>query len=306
MRVTPGTTRYGLTWRTLAAIGIAGALAACSHKSVDDYLTAGDQAMQSTRLADAENDYQAAIKAAPDDPRPHLALGNLYVFEQKPGPAELEFMKVIELEPKNAPAHTALGNLYASQSQLGLAESQLRAAVALDPAQADYRMNLGNVLEKAQRNGPAEVEFRTAVGLEPKNAHAHLALAKLLEAEPNRQSEAEAEYAQVKALDPSLMPGPATAASPAAAPGAFPAATPVPATGGAAPLAPVKIRDLQRKFQLTHDSPVYESPDPSTRVVGQVHRRKFVSITGMTGDGNWFRIRLRNGTVGFIPVTAAE
>lgn len=276
---------------------------ACSHKSVDDYLSAGNQAMQSTRLADAETAYQSAVKAAPDDPRPYLALGNLFVFEQKPAQAEPQFMKVIELQPKNAAAHAALGNLYAAQSQLGLAEAQLRAAVALDPAKADYHVNLGALLVKAQKNGPAETEFRTAVGLEPKNAHAHLALADLLNAEPSRQTEAQAEYAQVKALDPALMPASANAAVAPPPPSSVPPASVASATP---PPAGLKIRELQRKFQLTHDSPVYQSPDQTSHVVSQVHRRKFVSITGMTSDGNWFRIQLRNGTVGFIPVTAAE
>lgn len=304
MRQTHGTTFSALTLPAIAAIAIAlaGAVAACSHKSVDDYLTAGDQAMQSTRLADAESAYKSAIQAAPDDPRPHLALANLYIFQQKQGPAELEYMKVIELEPKNPAAHAALGNLYASQSQLGLAESQLRAAVALDSAKADYRLNLGAALQKAQKDGPAEVEFRTAVGLEPKNAHAHLALANLLNAESGRQTEAQAEYAQVKALDPGLMPASAVAAAPSASPGAAPTSV----ARAVPPPTALKIRDLQRKFRLTRDSPVYQSPAQTAPVVSQVHRRKYVNITGMTSDGNWFRIQLHNGTVGFIPVTAAE
>jgi tetratricopeptide (TPR) repeat protein len=272
----------------------------CSHKSADDYLLAGDQAMQATRLADAENDYQSAIKTAPNDPRPHVALGNLYLFEQKPGPAEIEFMKVLELDAKNAPAHAALGNLYSSQGQPGLSEAQYRAAVALDSAKASYRLSLGTMLQKEGKHGEAEAEFRTAVGLEPKNAHAHLALANLFNTEPNRQAEAQAEYAQVKALDPSLMPGTATAASSPAS--AAPAGAPT--VVASAPSATPKIRDLNRKFKLTHDSPVYQTPDQSTRVVAQVHRGKYVRVTGITG--NWFRIELRNGTVGFIPVTAAE
>lgn len=302
MRQTPGTILSAHPLPFIAAITIALAVAACSHKSVDDYLTAGDQAMQSTRLADAENAYQSAVKAAPDDPRPHLALGNLYIFQQKQGPAELEYMRVIELEPKNPAAHAALGNLYASQSQFGLAEAQLRAAAAIDPAKATYRMNLGTALQKAQKNGPAEAEFRTAVGLEPKNAQAHLALANLLNTEPSRLTEAQAEYAQVKALDPTLMPASATAA----APGPSPAASPTSVASALPPPTALKIRELQRKFQLTRDSPVYQSPDQTAPVVSQVHRRKYVNITGMSSDGNWFRIQLHNGTVGFIPVTAAE
>lgn len=280
--------------RIVTAAAIIALAAGCTHKTVESYLQQGDQAMQASRLADAESAYEQAIKLAPDDPRPHVALGDLYLFEQKSDPAELEFMKVLDLDPKNAPAHAALGSLYTLQSHTGLAEGQYRAAVVLDPTKTAYRLSLGANLQKQGKLADAEAQFRTATGLEPKNAHAHLALANLLNAMPNRQEEAQAEYAQVKALDPSLMP--AAAATPAASPGA-------PSTAAAAPGVP-KLKELNRKFKLTHDSPVYETTSSGSRVVAQVHRGKFVHVTGIAGD--WLRIQMRNGTVGFIPVSAAE
>lgn len=280
--------------RIVTAAAIIALAAGCTHKTVESYLQQGDQAMQASRLADAESAYEQAIKLAPDDPRPHVALGDLYLFEQKSDPAELEFMKVLDLDPKNAPAHAALGSLYTLQSHTGLAEGQYRAAVVLDPTKTAYRLSLGANLQKQGKLADAEAQFRTTTGLEPKNAHAHLALANLLNAMPNRQEEAQAEYAQVKALDPSLMP--AAAATPAASPGA-------PSTAAAAPGVP-KLKELNRKFKLTHDSPVYETTSSGSRVVAQVHRGKFVHVTGIAGD--WLRIQMRNGTVGFIPVSAAE
>src|SRR6516165_9330224 len=77
----------------------------CSRKGVSDYLAAGDEALQNTRLADAETDYQQAAKLAPNDPRPHLALANLYIFERKPPQAQAELMKALELEPRNPKTH---------------------------------------------------------------------------------------------------------------------------------------------------------------------------------------------------------
>jgi tetratricopeptide (TPR) repeat protein len=247
-------------------------------------------------LADAENDYQDAIKLDPNDPRPHVALGNLYMFEQKSAPAEIEFMKVLELDPKNAPGHFALGGLYASQAQSGLAESQYRAAVVLDPTRSAYRLSLGSVLQKEGKIGEAEAEFRTATGLDPKNAHAHLALANLLNTLPNRQVDAQAEYAQVKALDPSLMP--AEAAAPTTIAPTTAATSPVHPSG------PTKIKPVNKRFRLTQNSPVYQMNNNTAPVVAQVHRGKFVHVTGIAGD--WLQVQLRNGTVGFIPVAAAE
>ena len=283
------------SWLFLAGLSCGWLMAGCSHKSSSDFLAAGDQAKQNVQFADAEADYQASIKLAPNDARPHVALGELYAFEKKPDLARSEFMKALELAPNDAASHKALGDAYANASQLDLAEEQYRAAVALEPANADYRMALGATLAKANKPGAAEAELRTTIGLEPKNAHAHLALANLLSSEPGGQEEAQAEMAEVRALEPSLVPTSATPA-PEAATTVVPAA---PSAGG-----PPKLRVLDKMFFLTHDSPVYASPDNTAQVVAQVHRKKFVHITGMTGD--WFRIQLRNGTVGYIPVTSAE
>jgi tetratricopeptide (TPR) repeat protein len=302
---------------TLALITMGG----CHHQSVEDGLAAGDLAMQNTKLAEAENDYREAALSAPNDPRPHVALGNLYVFEQKPAQAQGEFLKAIDLDKNDASAHAALGMVFESQSEPGLAEEQYRASVALAPANPAYRISLGSLLQRQGKMGEAEAELRTAVGLDPKNAHAHLALAKLLSGEPDRSAEAEGEFAQVRTLDPSLMTGAPASAAPAASaePGAE--ATPAPSEEmspavlappptESAPAAPApagavpQVRPLNRKFLLTHDSPVYETPLESANVVAQVHRGKFVHVTGMAG--NWFRIQMKNGTVGFIPVTAAE
>jgi len=46
----------------------------CHRESVDDYLAAGDSAMQANKLPDAEHQYSEAAKTAPNDPRVHVAL----------------------------------------------------------------------------------------------------------------------------------------------------------------------------------------------------------------------------------------
>lgn len=301
-RPAPSKLTIAITAAAFATFGMAG----CSHKSVEDDLAAGDAAMQHTKLADAESDYQHAVSLAPNDPRPHLALGNLYVFEQKPSQAEAEYTRALELDPHHGPAHTALGNVFAGQSKPGLAEEQYRAAVAIESVNPNYRINLATFLLKQGKLGEAEAHLRTAIGLDGKNARAHLALAQVLSAEPDRGPEAEAEFARVRALDPSLLPGappePPTGAPP---PAVLPPPGPPMTTSAPAPeTAPGKLRELNRKFLLTHDSPVYQSPRETANVVAQVHRGRYVRVTGITGK--WLRIQMKNGIVGFVPVTAAE
>ncbi|MGB9382382.1 MAG: tetratricopeptide repeat protein [Candidatus Binatus sp.] len=289
--------------RSLATRGgamiVAGAMilivAGCHHKSVDDFLAEGDADMQATKLSDAEIAYQEAAKLAPNDPRVHIALGNLYVFEHKPGDAQIEFMKVLVIDPKNAATHVALGNLYSDQSQRGLAENQYRAAVALEPDRDSYHLDLGEVLRQENKTAEAEDQIRTAIGLNPKDAKAHLALANLLAVEPGRATEANAEFDEVRALDAKLMPAPAATTAASA-----PASTTASASGGAPP----QVKPLNKLFLLTKNSPVYLNPDPTSTTIAQVRRKKYVHVTGIAGD--YLQIKLKNGTVGFIPVAAAE
>jgi tetratricopeptide (TPR) repeat protein len=290
--------KLSLSTRT-ASIVAAGAMilivAGCHHKTADDYLAEGDTDMQQTKLADAEKAYQQAAAIAPNDPRVHIALGNLYVFEHKPDDAQVEFMRVIEIDPKNAATHVALGNLYNDQVQHGLAENQYRAAVALEPDRSSYHLDLAEVLEKEGKNAEAEDQIRTAVGLTPKDAKAHLALANLLATEPGRAPEANAEFDVVRALDAKLMPAPETTAVTAAPPGA---ATTTASAG------PPQIKPLNKLFLLTKNSPVFQNPDQTSATIGQVRRKKYVHVTGIAG--NYLQVKLRNGAVGFIPVAAAE
>ena len=268
----------------------------CGHKSVEDYLAAGDQAMQNDRLGEAESDYQLAVQTAPNEARPHLVLADLYILELKAPQAAAESMKALELDPNNPKTHAALATAYSAQSEFGLAEAQGRAAVALAPADAEYRLSLGATLQSEEKLEEAEAEYRAAEGLEPRNAHAHLALAILFNAEPNRQSDARAEFAQVKALDPSLMP---TNVQPVNAPS--PAGTP--ASTATAARAPT-MEETDQRFLLTHDSAVYDSTSKDACVIAQVHRRNHVHVTGISP--NWIRIQLSAGTIGFIPATAVE
>ncbi len=293
----------------------------CSHKSAREYIKAGDQALRDNQVGSAQEDYETAVKLAPDNAQAHMKLAEFYMFEHNYPAAEAEYTKVAMLQPLNAQCHAKLAALYSSRGQWSLAENQMRAAVALDPVSSDYRMKLANVLNQRNQVGQAEIELRTAVGLSPGDARMHLALANFLATLPNQRNAADEEFARVRQLDPSLLP-PAQASAqptgttsvPASAapmnPGAMPApsgpdiaSAPPPAAPAAAPPAkPIKV--LNKRFRLTHNSPVYQNPDSSSAVLAQVHRRRYVHVTGITGD--WLQVTLRNGTVGFIPVTAAE
>jgi hypothetical protein len=75
-----------------------------------------------------------------------------------------------------------------------------------------------------------------------------------------------------------------------------------------APPAPVSttanIKPMNESYLLSHTSAVYAQADTSSAVIAHVHRKKHVRVTGLEGD--WLQVKLPNGTVGFIPTTAAE
>jgi tetratricopeptide (TPR) repeat protein len=277
----------------LAAILSAGG---CRRSRASEYLSMGDLAMRDGRLADAEESYLEAGRLLPKDPQVHLALARLYAREQKKDLAQVEESSALDLEPRSAALHVAMADLYAGQSQLPMAEEHYRAATALDPGNSGYRVELASLLIKENKLSDAEGELCTALGLDPKNARGHFQLANLLNSEPGRQDEAQAEYAQAHSLDSTLV-APAQQGAPASD-GA------VTAAAESKPELKAKIKPVSRKFLLSRNSQVYAQPDGASRVVGNVHQKKFVQVTGITGD--WLRIKLRTGTVGFIPVKVAE
>jgi Bacterial SH3 domain len=118
----------------------------------------------------------------------------------------------------------------------------------------------------------------------------------LFNTEPNRESDAQAEFAQVKALDPSLMPvnvQPVNAPSPAGTPSPTAATAKTPT-----------MEETDQRFLLTHDSPVYNSPSNNSPIIAQVYRSNHVHVIGLSA--NWLRIQLSDGTIGFIPAAAVE
>jgi hypothetical protein len=87
-------------------------------------------------------------------------------------------------------------------------------------------------------------------------------------------------------MAPSSAPSPGAAAAPASA----------------ATLPPVK--PIQKRYLLSHSTPVYAQPNTGSRVIEHVGAKTHVSVSGITGD--WLVIRLHRGGVGYIPATAAE
>jgi len=59
-----------------------------------------------------------------------------------------------------------------------------------------------------------------------------------------------------------------------------------------------------KQFLLTADSPVYSTPNQWGNKLAEVHRGKYVHVIGQALS--YLKIRMKDGTEGFIPMTAAQ
>jgi len=80
------------------------------------------------------------------------------------------------------------------------------------------------------------------------------------------------------------------------------ASAPLPSNASDTPNA--SIKPMNERYLLTHTSAVYAQADTSSAVIGRVHKKKHVEVTGLKGD--WLQVRLPDGKLGFIPTKAAE
>ncbi|HUA33228.1 MAG TPA: tetratricopeptide repeat protein [Candidatus Binataceae bacterium] len=281
----------------------------CQRMATEDWMTEGDKALSEGRTQEAEKDYLHAVRVNPGDSRAHLALGGVYASEHNLALAEEEFMTAVELNPHDSAAHAQLARIYFDQSRWFLAEQQYRAAVALDQSRANYRIGLGQTLSKENHPAQAEQELVTAAGLDPTNADAHYQLAELLRATPGHEIDAQYEYDQAHALDtkyvdPKSAP-PATSDPEESAESAASASdASASADDDSAPGGKLQLKPVNKRFLLTKTAKVYEQPDPNSDIVATVHQRRYIQVTAIGGD--WLQVRLRDGSVGFVPAVAAE
>jgi len=84
----------------------------------------------------------------------------------------------------------------------------------------------------------------------------------------------------------------------AATPSALPTAMVIPT-----PVQPTLV-PIDKRFLISKDTPVYADAQTSAAVLAHLRRGKWVHVEGLMG--NWLRIQLANGNIGFIPVSSVE
>jgi hypothetical protein len=105
-------------------------------------------------------------------------------------------------------------------------------------------------------------------------------------------------------LSPTPIAPAVAAQTPGASPTVTPSETPAAAPSTLTPPAKARIRPIDRRFLVAHDTPVYAGPDSTSAILANLRRSKRVHVIGITGD--WLQVDLGNGIVGFIPDKSLE
>ncbi|MEO5819409.1 MAG: tetratricopeptide repeat protein [Vicinamibacteraceae bacterium] len=134
------------------------------------------------RHEDAVASFGQASDLAPDDPRPHVFLGEMYgVVPAQSEEITRRLARFVGRKPRDAN-----GQYYYAMSlwrgpdpaavDLADVETRLRRAMALDPKHAKARLQLGILLSEQRRWRDAIAPLRAAITLEPTLAQAHFRL----------------------------------------------------------------------------------------------------------------------------------
>jgi protein O-mannosyl-transferase len=125
------------------------------------------------RTDEAINQFQEAIRLAPDYTEAHYSLGIAFERKGQTDEAIHQFQETIRLKPDYAEAHFSLGTGLAMKGRLDDAIKQFQEAIRLNPDYAEAHYNLGTVFGMKSQTDEAIREFQEVIRLKPDSAEAH-------------------------------------------------------------------------------------------------------------------------------------
>lgn len=148
-------------------------------RSLEDLLAAGEAAIDSGRLPDAEAAFREAVRSYPESASAQFGLGNVYVRQGRLGEAESAYRAAIAADPTLAAAHMNLGVVYYQQGSLANAAEQYEAALRLRPNDAQTLYLLAAVRIQGSQLAEAESLLVRAKAAQPDLAEVYYGLGAL-------------------------------------------------------------------------------------------------------------------------------
>lgn len=140
-------------------------------------------------IVEAEACFRDALRAQPNSPQLHTALGAMLASQGRIAEAVPSFRAALELQPGSADAHGNLGNALRELGRAQDAMHHLREALRLRKDYPEAHNNLGALLRELGDFAAAEEHFNEALRLRPDFIEARGNLGKLLLSQ-NRVAEA--------------------------------------------------------------------------------------------------------------------
>ena len=146
-------------------------------ESVEAEFRTAAVAMGRGELADARKAFAAILVRQPQHLGSLINLGWVAQREKAWGEAEGYLKRAQVLAPENASVWLALGVVYLAQDKVDFALAAFSQTVALEPTNARARRMLGLTLGRKEWYSAAEGELRRSLEIEPNDAGAHFNLA---------------------------------------------------------------------------------------------------------------------------------
>jgi tetratricopeptide (TPR) repeat protein len=139
---------------------------------------------------------------APESPRLHFMLGELYRLKWQEEQAAAEYQKVLDVQPENVAARISLADAYNRSTRYNEAISELRGVLAVDGQQPDANYLMGSILVNQHQFTQALPYLETALkGSTPKAPLIHALISRVLAAR-GKTAEAVSELKQALGADP--------------------------------------------------------------------------------------------------------
>lgn len=157
----------------------------------------GDRLFAARRMVEAEDAYRNALQLCPEDADLWFRFAVILANLRRAAEAAEAYRRTLALKPDNGEACNNLGLLLVGMDRAGEAEAAYRHALELQPDYADAHNNLGVLLQGQGRPAEAEAAYRGAIAAKPDFARAWSNLGLLLDDQARFE---DAETVQLRAL----------------------------------------------------------------------------------------------------------
>lgn len=164
----------------------------------------GNEWVRQGRVAEALEQYSAALALQPERFEAHANLGSLLLAVDRFGEAEAHLRSALGLRPEQVPLHVALGQACSAQGRATEAESCFMHALALAPDDANALVAWAGLLRQRGRFAQAAEAYRCVLGRQPRHALAHYGLGHCLR-EQGLPAEAADSFARAVAAQPDYV-----------------------------------------------------------------------------------------------------